>query len=236
MDPRYKTPTAEVADQPLEGEFRDLGRFTTVLVWMLRVGVLLAVFNLWSSLLQLELLSRDFTQAEGAANDLRVAYVTGAFGLLTIATFFVFGRWIVLAHRNLPAMGAQILEYRPGWALAWFFIPVANLWKPYQAMKSLWMYSHSVFRPDVQDRGWVLPVWWTLWLVSSFIGNAEFRTSFGANTVATLETSTQITLVGCIVDVFLYSVAAILVGRIWKAQATQRANPTEFEPAKGFAD
>lgn len=236
MDPRYKSPTAEVVDAEVDGDFRDLTRFTSVLVWMLRVGVVLAVLSLWSSWLQLDLLSRPYTEAEGTANDMREASVAGLAGVLMLATICVFGRWIVLAHRNLPALGAQYLEYRPGWALGWFFIPILNLWKPFQAMRSLWKYSFSVHKPDLQDSTWVLPVWWTLWLISSFLGNFMWRSSMREQTIDALAVSTQVSIANCFVDIFLYFVAAILVGRIWKAQESQHENPGEFAPAKGFAD
>jgi hypothetical protein len=236
MDPRYKSPTAEVIDVEMDGDFRDLTRFTNVLVWMLCIGVVIALLSLWSFWLQLDLLSRSFSAAEGTSNAIRVGSVTGLSGLLTIATFVVFGRWIVLAHRNLPALGAQYLEYRPGWAVGWFFIPIANLWKPFQAMRSLWRYSHSVQQPDLQDSTWVLPVWWTLWLVSSFLGNYLMRSSWSAKTVEALTSSTQGFIANSLIDVFQFVIAVILVRRIWKAQEAQHGDPEKFEPAKGFAD
>ena len=233
MDPRYKSPTAQVVDTEADEDFRDLTRFTSVLVWMLRAGALIAVLNLWSSWMQLDLLSGPFTEAEGSANDMREASVAGLTGLLVLATLIVFGRWIVLAHRNLPALGAQYLEYRPGWAVGWFFIPILNLWKPFQAMRSLWQYSHSVHKPDLQDSTWVLGVWWALWLIHSFIGNFSLNTT---HTIDALTITTQVAIVDCVVYIFLCVVAAILVDRIWKAQEAQHENPGEFDPAKGFAD
>lgn len=236
MDPRYKSPTAVVVDKDTADGFRDLTTFSTVLVWMLRIGAVLAVLCLWSSWLQLELLSRTFTPAEGAANDQREALVAGGAGLLKLATFFVFGRWIVLAHRNLDALGAQYLEFRPGWAVGWFFIPIANIWKPYQAMRSLWRSSHSVHRPEIQDDTWVLPTWWALWLISSFLGNISWRLQRSATTAKDFTEVTQFALVEGVFDLLLCAVASILVARIWAAQDKQRANPEEFEPERGFAD
>jgi hypothetical protein len=234
MDPRYKSPTAAVVDHEADDEFRDLGNFTNVLVWMLRIGAGLALLSLWSSWMQLELLSGTFTSAEGEINDKREAMIGGAAGIVTLVTFFIFGRWIVLAHRNLPALGAQYLEYRPGWAVGWFFIPIGNLWKPYQAMRSLWRSSRSVNQPEIQESTWVLPTWWTFWLISSTLGNATFRMQMRAKTVDEFTTLTQISLVSCAIDFVLCLVASVLVSRIWQAQARQRENP---EPApSGFAD
>ena len=121
MDPRYKSPAAEVSS-PDDAGFRDLTSITTALQWMLRVGAIIIVAGFFSSLMQLELLSREYTTEEGEANDMREIAIGGLEFLLLIATFLVFGRWIVLAHRNLVPLGASYLEFRPGWAVGWFFV------------------------------------------------------------------------------------------------------------------
>jgi hypothetical protein len=236
MDPRYKSPTTAVADHGADDEFRDLTTLTAVVVWLLRIGAALAVLSLWSSWLQLDLLSRPFTRAEGAVNDHRELMVGGAVSVLMIVTIVIFGRWIVLAHRNLPALGAQHLEFRPGWAVGYFFIPVLNWWKPYQAMRSLWQSSRSVQRPELQDSPWILPAWWTLWVVWSLQGNVTWRMQSGAQTVEGLALLTRIELFGHSLYLLLCIAASLVVARIWQAQAAQRENPERYEPAKGFAD
>jgi len=236
MDPRYKSPTAAVIDPGAADDFRDLSTFTTALTWMLRAGAALAVVGLWSSASQLEMLSREFTQTEGAANAQRVVAVAGGTVLLRVVTFFVFGRWIVLAHRNLDALGAHYLEYRPGWAVGWFFIPIANLWKPFQAMRSLWRNSHSVHRADIQQDTWVLPAWWTLWLIFLVMGNISQSVSRNAQGIDDYRAITLAALAGGVVDVLLCAVASILVTRTWRAQDAQRESPERYEPPRGFAD
>jgi len=235
MDPRYKSPTANV-DREVEDEFRDLETFTAVLRWMLIGGAAMSLLGIVSSTLQLQLLSQPFTEEEGRANDMRELAVAGVTTLLSIGTLVVFGRWIVLAHRNLNGLGIRHTEFTPGWALGWFFIPIANLWKPYQAMRFLWRASHSVQRHELQESTWVLPTWWTLWLISSYVGNFLLRAAFGPNTVEALASMTRIAIANGVVDVPLYIVASVLVSRTWAAQRTQRENPGEFDPAPGFAD
>jgi hypothetical protein len=234
MDPRYKSPTTTVADHDAEHGFRDLTTLTTVLVWVLRIGAALALLSLWSSWLQLELLSTEFSPGDGAANDRREALVAGATGIVMLATIIIFGRWIVLAHRNLPALGAQSLDVRPGWAVGFFFIPILNWWKPYQAMRSLWRSSHSVHNPEIQDSTWVLPTWWALWVIWSLLGNATWRMQGGARTISGLTSLTQTELVASSLYLLVCVVASVMVSRIWDAQAQQRENP-ETAP-RGFAD
>ena len=44
------------------------------------------------------------------------------------------------ANRNARAFGSS-MSISPGWAAGWFFVPIANLWMPYQAMKEIWQGS-----------------------------------------------------------------------------------------------
>jgi hypothetical protein len=236
MDPRYKSPLAVVEDRD-ESAFRNLHTLTTAVRWLLYAGAALALLGLVSAWMQLDLLSGPYTQAEGRENDLREGAIGGLAFLVAIATFICFGRWILLAHRNLQALGARHVEFTPGWALGWFFIPVASLWKPYQAMKSLWQMSRHVHKPDIQETTWVLPTWWTLWLVSVYLGGAIFRMQTrGENTIERLTVMTRVAIGNDLVDVLLNLVAALLVGRIWLAQRRQHENPGEFAPPPGFAD
>lgn len=142
--------------------------------------------------------------------------------LVTLTAVFVFGRWILLAHRNLPALGAERLDVQPGWAVGWYFIPFANLWKPYQAMRTLWQASRDARHWRLEDSTWILPVWWALWLVSSSLGNYLVRNSFGEESIQRLTMTTQVTIANGIVDVPLYIIASVLVGRIWKGQLAQQ--------------
>jgi heme/copper-type cytochrome/quinol oxidase subunit 2 len=50
---------------------------------------------------------------------------------LGIATIVFFLIWEYRAYKNLSALNAQNLEHSPGWAVGWWFIPFANLVKPF---------------------------------------------------------------------------------------------------------
>jgi hypothetical protein len=222
MDPRYKSPATNVVREEEEFTFRDLDFITRSLQWLLRAGAAVVLVSLWSSWLQLSMLGGPFTEAEGQANDLREASIGGLQSLVTVVTIIVFARWILLAHRNLPALGAQDLDVRPGWAIGWFFIPIANLWKPYQAMRTLWQASRDARKWQIEDNSWLLPLWWALWLISSFLGHFLMRSLFGDDSIQRLTLTTQLTIANCIVDAPLYLVASVLVGKIWQGQLAQR--------------
>jgi hypothetical protein len=49
--------------------------------------------------------------------------------------------WIHRSHRNLSAFGAQGLTFTPGWAVGWWFIPIFNLFRPFQIVREIWQAS-----------------------------------------------------------------------------------------------
>jgi hypothetical protein len=112
--------------------------------------------------------------------------VRAPLGLLEVAllvgTAVVFLTWFYTAHANLKLLRARGLQYSPGWAVGYFFIPIVNLFRPYQIMQEIWKASD----PSDADRGrsagrasprgsTVAGFWWTCWLLSNFLGNLRLR-------------------------------------------------------------
>ena len=83
-----------------------------------------------------------------------------------VATIVVWCVWQHRAQQNAIALDGGGLEFTPGWAVGWWFIPIANLFKPFQAMRELWKASHGgAWRalPTWGLIGW----WWGVWIASS---------------------------------------------------------------------
>lgn len=230
MDPRYKSPEA-IALQSSMDDFRDLHTHTTLLVWLLRLGALLAAASVWSNWMQLDLLGRQFTVEEAQANDLREKIVVYSWLAIGYVCYAVFGRWIVVAHRNLPALGLPYPDITPGWALGWFFIPFANLWKPYQAMRQLWKTSIDSQNGAERDDPLLLVTWWALWIVAGLIG--AFAAMLGSHGTAAgqIESATRTLMILGAFRVPQYLVASFMVEAIWKAQVAQRRRRLAGPPA-----
>jgi len=75
--------------------------------------------------------------------------------LLLIATYVVFGMWIYRAAANIVAAMVPGFDYTPGWAVGWYFVPLANLFKPFGAMRQIWNASHSG-GSDLDPLAWLL--------------------------------------------------------------------------------
>jgi hypothetical protein len=61
--------------------------------------------------------------------------------------------WFYRNHRNLPALGASELRFTPAWAVVWWFIPILNLWKPYQVTVEIMKASDpAIGRTNLETR------------------------------------------------------------------------------------
>jgi predicted Zn finger-like uncharacterized protein len=143
--------------------------------------------------------------------------VVGIVGIAQLVLFCILGitflRWIYRANKNLREMSGQTMYFTPGWAVGWYFVPIANLFKPFQAMKEIWEVSHKR-----QDNGAaLLGVWWALWLISNLLGEHAFGSVIGAESVAEHTMKTMIYLVSDGLDIVLDIVAFALVTRIGAA-------------------
>lgn len=129
-------------------------------------------------------------------------------GWLLVALFGVMvvmiSMWLYRAAKNARSIRPQ-METSPGWAVGWYFIPVANLWKPYQAMAEIWRISCAPDRWRSAETPAAMKGWWAAWLASNIISNVSNRL---ANTATTDQAFIASDVVAIIVS--LISIAAAL--------------------------
>ncbi|MAY20239.1 MAG: hypothetical protein CL955_06440 [Erythrobacteraceae bacterium] len=97
--------------------------------------------------------------------------------IIFIVSVIVVCMWIYRAHANLRDYGIEGLEFSPGWAVGWYFIPLANLFKPFQAMKELYNTSFGADDRFSGDAPGNLGVWWGAWIIGNILGNVSMRIS-----------------------------------------------------------
>jgi hypothetical protein len=89
--------------------------------------------------------------------------------ILFFVSIVFFCRWLFIANKNLHQAGHMELEYKPGWAVANFFIPIIRLFTPTRIMHEIWFgyhflngYSNYEQVPRNKSIGW----WWVLYILS----------------------------------------------------------------------
>lgn len=195
------------------------GRVQAVTVVFVLLALLCAG-AVWSGLLEAQLMDRliageNVTDAEATANDDRQSAFALFQTAMVVAAAVVFIRWLYGAYKNVAVVAPAEKRYRQGWTIGAWFVPIMNLFRPKQMVNDVWRAGGT----DVQDAqpGWLLLLWWLLWLVGNWVVNAGARMYTNAETAEELRTGTILYMVSDTLSV-IGAVLAILVVR----QATDR--------------
>ncbi|RZM16111.1 MAG: DUF4328 domain-containing protein [Sphingomonas sp.] len=207
-----------------------LVRIATALIWTwLATDVALGL----SALYTIDVLGGlgDAIAPAGSSEGLeQVLTVTGVLNVLAVAAAGVAVlRWIYLTSRNAHALGAA-MAVTPGWAVGWFFVPIANLWKPFQAVRETWQVSADPHAPDTVPIPAVLRIWWGCWIASSLISNIDFRLSMHAETAEQLITASWFTVAAVPVDIALTIALTTIMRRLSQMQRDRAGDIRQAQP------
>jgi heme/copper-type cytochrome/quinol oxidase subunit 2 len=160
-----------------------------------RIAIILLVIGAACSALIIvaeigQILFPEFNQSDGVADNPGGLVALLLYAALTILGFFVFVvtaifflMWLHRSSNNLTAFGHWRSQgYSPAWTVGSFFVPIVNLFVPYQATKYVWQKSHPAtsepFSFSNSPPGF-FAAWWGFWLASNFATNIHFRMSGG---------------------------------------------------------
>lgn len=226
------------------GNISNIKNVSYLLSYLLGADIVMGVITLVSTFFEYKLLNeflrgaytnQDVMVELANQSDTRQQIIAISFLVLIVVTIITFCVWIFRMNKNLEVLGAADLRFSPGWAVGWFFIPIANLWKPYQAMSDLWRASKAPDSWHDVERGSVLPWWWAFWLVSNAVSNGVFRLSLKAETLEQLISLSAISMLSCVLDILATILAYILIRQIYKSQAVWM-NQTEHSQAAARAN
>ncbi len=151
--------------------------------------------------------------------------ILGVGGLLLVIGFIgsiiLFCVFSYRSAKNLKNWGVREYETAPGWAVGWYFIPIANLWKPYGVMDQIWSGSQALLQKTTLAPP-ILGVWWLCWIFTNIISNVSFRMSMRAGYLENYATDVPLyktTLMLDSVSGVLGIIAALLVLKLLKTIA-----------------
>ncbi|HVZ28839.1 MAG TPA: DUF4328 domain-containing protein [Asticcacaulis sp.] len=78
--------------------------------------------------------------------------------------------WIYRVNKNTRAISAQALQFTPGWAVGWFFIPIANLVQPYLIVSELYNANQQSADWKALKRPWIVGLWWLMTICANILG------------------------------------------------------------------
>ena len=190
-----------------------------------------------SGLAEYSLLTRaespaGITDAEASANDLRQAVVGGVQFALYVTAVVLFILWFSRAYRNLPALGAEGLRFRFGWAIGGWFDPILGAALPKQIANDIWRASDPERPPD-QGEDWkaapvprLYGVWWAAFILENWLGNIALRLSRGGDDVGELKRATAF---------YIFSDAIGIAGALLAARVVRRTTARQESRATRIA-
>lgn len=213
-----------------------------VVVFLFLAYIAVSLFSVFSNLLQINFLSAALagdgvTEAGAEMNDMRQAAVAIIHLVVYIALVVAFLLWLHRSAKNLPALGnpPSRVEFTPGWAVGWFFVPLANLFMPYKAVREVWEKSDPAIKTEV-DLAFtpaastpLLLGWWVSWIAMNVMGRATSRLGRDAATIETMVWATWVDVVGDLVGI-VSAVLAIFVVRGIARRQEERARNVAFVP------
>lgn len=149
------------------------------------LGVALVVQVLLTIASSQELWTGVMTAEAIAQNPMMIAFGLGTL-LLLLVWVLVFLLCVVYTCRitfrmmkNLDGLGASGERTSPTMAVVWYFIPVANIFLPYRAVKQIWKGTFELAPEPGPDDG-VITAWWVCWVLSNITSTVSFRMSMDA--------------------------------------------------------
>jgi hypothetical protein len=156
------------------------------------------------------------TEARAASAETLIYNAAAGFMVFYVLSAIAFLAWLSRAVDNAPPLGVGFPPTSPTGAIGWWFVPVANLFKPYQVVADL-NRRMSLQRP----RTWLPLAWWLLFIVSPvptvIVDRLPMYETFeGLRTVAVI-------LIACQLGIVVSGVLAIAVVRAIQQAQQARA-------------
>jgi hypothetical protein len=207
--------------------FRDPALLTQWVTGLFAVALVIDFVATVSDLLEFHLLTAIADGTVEAdldvltANDKRQQLI----GLGQLALFVLSGIayliWVYRANKNARALGARDMRFSAGWAVGWYFVPIACLWKPFQAMRETFQASSmpgawtGVATPPLL--GW----WWAAFILSLVLSQAAYRLGQAIEGLDSAMLASAVTTASDIAGMALDVATILVVRRIAGVQLEQ---------------
>ncbi len=132
-----------------------------------------------------------------------------------VASVIGYSIWIYRANSNLH--DSYELEFTPAACIWWNIVPIASLFKPYQAMREIWNTTLGSSNDFGADDHQTLKLWWGFWITTNILGNLSFRMQGQFDT-------TVIDTISAFLDIGLFWFAHKIVTKIGTTQSQGISN------------
>ena len=199
------------------------------------------LLSIGSSYLQILLLNalqigEEVTDLMIESNDNREQLMGIAYTVFMAMSAFTFIQWFRRGYYNLSLRTS--IEHGEGWAAGSWFVPLMNLFRPYQIMKELSTKTTNLINKKsihfTQNNTTLISVWWSLWIFGNYAGRLLTRASNNLDSIEKLLYSTKIDIVLSLFMIPL-SIIAVLMIRDYSKKEEQLSELETNSNAQGLA-
>jgi hypothetical protein len=198
-------------DEPIGNlEIWDNSKRAKILMTIFWILTGLTIVGVISGYFELEILKNFqkgifITEKEANASDMR-QFVIGLLQTgIYITSIVVFLNWFRRAYGNLHRLRSY-LNHKESMAVWAWFIPIIFLFRPVQIMNEIWNKTQvNIKKLDstyhIKSGGLLIGLWWTLFIISNFIGRYALKTAFKDETIEQLIENSQAILISDIIQI-----------------------------------
>lgn len=154
----------------------------------------------------------DISMEVANSNDTREQFVGIIYMIVFLISAVTFIQWFRRAYFNLH-IKVNHLSHSEGWAAGSWFVPIVNLYRPFQIMKELYRKTKELLTKNGMTVSETfntnsLALWWAIWIINNVIGQFVFRYSRNAESMEELIT---LTIAGMIANIVGIPLALITI-------------------------
>jgi len=159
------------------------------LIWIVLVFKVLSIISgvFQYNLLQYIANGGSVSYEAAFANDAREVIIAILLTIAYLISVIFFIMWFRRSYYNLHQNHLK-LSYSEGWAAGAWFVPIVNLYMPYEIMKELYKATRKLLSQAgatvenlllTKILGW----WWALWIINGVLGQFVFHISKSSQTI-----------------------------------------------------
>jgi transcription initiation factor TFIIIB Brf1 subunit/transcription initiation factor TFIIB len=228
---RHDLPSWADTDFPDKGVLAGRSRAAVAITFLLFCALLAGV-EIGASALRHQLLQRVenggvVADGEEETIDILDFVLAVATIALRLGTAVAFAVWFYRAYKNLPLLLATNLRSTPGRAVGSFFIPLVQLFRPYQIAQEIWQASAPDGLVDTQwswqlaAKSWIVRFWWAFWLSAGVLAWISMRLSLSATTASETLAALEFDMLSDIPEILAAGFAIWVIVRIQRRQTTK---------------
>jgi hypothetical protein len=149
------------------------------------------------------------------SNDMRQRLIGITAIIVLIVSAIIYVRWFRRAFYNLETK-TRGLQFSNNDAASCWFIPLLNLYKPFQIMDEMYRRTEILLSEQVKDYKasftfYNIRWWWAFWILHNIAGQIVFRMAMAAETADEILNATIFSMVTGLINIPLALIAILVI-------------------------